>query len=348
MTIVDGRIGLRYRENPSDRSIKKITGKVSSATPLAAGIAALMLSLNPDLTWQEVRNYMRETADKIDQGQGNYINGYSEQYGFGRVNARKALKALQPNGGKVIEKEISPNLDIPDNNREGVTSMIEIEEEGTIVSIMSIAVNISHSYQGDLLVSLISPDQTTIALHEGQGGGADNLIKTYDLGTTPALQQLVGKGIRGQWVLKVLDRWAQDVGTLNSWGLKIKIAGHLVRGSAEPGIQIPENDPTGIISKIDLAQPGRVKDIKVGVDISHTYINDLTVKLLSPSDKEVNLHNRTGGNQDNIQQEYSLTTHPALANLLDEDVSGTWKLAVADHFGADVGKLNKWEIEIKI
>ena len=328
-------------------------GGTSSATPLAAGIAALMLSLNPDLTWQEVRKYMGETADKIDQGQGNYVNGYSLKYGFGRVNARKALKAVKDdlNGDgdiQVIEKVISPNLAIPDNNREGISSSIQIEQEGTIDSIESITVNISHSYRGDLLVSLISPDRTTIALHQGQGGGADNLIETYDLGTTPALQQLVGKGVRGQWVLKAIDRWSQDTGTLNNWGLKIKIAGHLVRGSAEPGMRIPDNDPTGIISKIDLSQPGQVKDIKVRVDISHTYINDLTVKLLSPSDKIVTLHDRTGGNQDNIEQEYSQTTHPALANLLGENIFGAWKLAVTDNFGADIGKLNKWEIEIKI
>ena len=62
-----------------------------------------------------------------------------------------------------------------------------------------------------------------IALHKGQGGGADNLIETYDMETTPAFQQLVGKGVRGQWALKVVDRWSQDVGTLNSWSLKIEI-----------------------------------------------------------------------------------------------------------------------------
>ncbi|GEM_PF-5112537 len=53
-------------------------GGTSSATPLAAGVAALILSLNPELRWDKVRKYMRDTADKIDQAHANYVNGYSD------------------------------------------------------------------------------------------------------------------------------------------------------------------------------------------------------------------------------------------------------------------------------
>jgi subtilisin family serine protease len=67
-------------------------GGTSSATPLAAGIGALVLSVNPTLTWKEVRSILRSTADKIDEGGGTYERGYSIHYGFGRLNAFAAVK----------------------------------------------------------------------------------------------------------------------------------------------------------------------------------------------------------------------------------------------------------------
>ena len=76
----------------------------SASTPIVAGIAALVLSANPDLTWSEVRDILCETAKPIDVGNTN-IDGqwldedgdgkpdYSQWYGFGRVDACKAVKA---------------------------------------------------------------------------------------------------------------------------------------------------------------------------------------------------------------------------------------------------------------
>jgi hypothetical protein len=64
-------------------------GGTSSATPLAAGIAALVLSANPGLSSDEVRDVLRATADKI--GSGYDAQGFSQRFGYGRVNAAKAV-----------------------------------------------------------------------------------------------------------------------------------------------------------------------------------------------------------------------------------------------------------------
>jgi subtilisin family serine protease/peptidase E len=67
-------------------------GGTSSATPLASGVGALLLSVNPNLTATQVRDTMRSTADKI--GPVAYVGGFNNEYGFGRLNARAALDAI--------------------------------------------------------------------------------------------------------------------------------------------------------------------------------------------------------------------------------------------------------------
>jgi len=62
----------------------------SSATPLAAGVAALLLSAKPGLTANEVRSILQATAEKI--GGVTYIDGYNEYYGYGRINAYAAVR----------------------------------------------------------------------------------------------------------------------------------------------------------------------------------------------------------------------------------------------------------------
>lgn len=66
----------------------------SSACPGVAGVAALVLAANPSLGWRDVREVVRKTCDKIDEAGGGYdAGGHSRRYGFGRVNAAKAVAA---------------------------------------------------------------------------------------------------------------------------------------------------------------------------------------------------------------------------------------------------------------
>lgn len=68
-------------------------GGTSSATPLAAGIAALVLSVNPNLKAEQIRQILRRGCDKIDPGNAHYdANGFSISHGYGRLNARRALE----------------------------------------------------------------------------------------------------------------------------------------------------------------------------------------------------------------------------------------------------------------
>lgn len=65
----------------------------SSATPLVAGAAALVLSAKPGLTGSQVQDLMKRTADKV--GALPYTQGRSDQFGHGRLNVLAAIQAAQ-------------------------------------------------------------------------------------------------------------------------------------------------------------------------------------------------------------------------------------------------------------
>jgi subtilisin family serine protease len=68
-------------------------GGTSSACPGAAGVAALVLSRNPSLNWDEVKDILRRSCDRIDPEDGKYdANGHSPLYGYGRLNAEKTVR----------------------------------------------------------------------------------------------------------------------------------------------------------------------------------------------------------------------------------------------------------------
>lgn len=89
-------------------------GGTSGATPVVAGICALMLSLDPSLTAAEVKDILIKTADKIGNA-WEYQNGHSVKYGHGRVNAEAALK-------EVYRRKTGGVADNNDDTRGGNTS----------------------------------------------------------------------------------------------------------------------------------------------------------------------------------------------------------------------------------
>lgn len=81
-------------------------GGTSSSCPGVAGTVALILSANPELTWELVKQIIKETSDKIDSAGGKYNSkGHSIYYGYGRINAEKAVKrALELKSNHVVSK----------------------------------------------------------------------------------------------------------------------------------------------------------------------------------------------------------------------------------------------------
>jgi subtilisin-like proprotein convertase family protein len=153
----------------------------------------------------------------------------------------------------------------------------------------------------------------------------------------------------GDWTLHVRDLAAVDTGSLNRWTLSLGLSGSpQTEWETSPGLQIPDNDPQGIVSPLEVDGVGEMRDIEVTLDLTHTYRGDLRVDLIAPDGRSVNVHDRTGRSQDHLQRTYRVADTPALSALVDNgvEVNGTWQLRVADRAKIDVGKLNSWKLKL--
>jgi subtilisin-like proprotein convertase family protein len=95
---------------------------------------------------------------------------------------------------------------------------------------VNVDLNITHTYIGDLVVELKSPENTIVRLHNRTGGTAEDIVAIYDDGVRNPdgpglLADFNGENPVGTWTLTVSDQAGSDVGTLNSWSLKIATAG---------------------------------------------------------------------------------------------------------------------------
>jgi extracellular elastinolytic metalloproteinase len=249
--------------------------------------------------------------------------------------------------GATIHVEANPNLAIPDNNLNGVTSVLNVAETASVAR-LAVTLKIQHNYIGDLNVRLTTPAGKIAILSDREGASTRNLDRTFTSQDTPALAALIGEQARGDWTLLVADVAENDTGTFDYWSLDFNPSQvkEPVRGEAIPGLVIPDNDIKGVSSIIVIPQSGKVQGLKVGVDITHTYIGDLKVELISPAGNSVVLWNRAGSGQDNLITTFDPVSKPALATLVGQEMKGNWTLKVSDLVGQDVGKLNKWNMEI--
>jgi subtilisin-like proprotein convertase family protein/subtilisin family serine protease len=116
---------------------------------------------------------------------------------------------------------------------------------------VNVTINITHTYDSDLLVFLIAPDGTRVELFTNVGGTGDNFDTTrldqqaataITAGTAPfkgtyrpegdlnVLNGLSGASVNGTWRLEITDAVGQDTGDLTSWSLE------LLSGTPEPSM----------------------------------------------------------------------------------------------------------------
>ncbi len=125
-------------------------------------------------------------------------------------------------GAKREEWKENPKITIPDNDPQGITRELNVNGNGSLNDI-EVTVIISHTWIEDLIITLESPDNRKVILHNREGGSLHDLKKTYKMEGNPALESFVKdvKDINGIWKLKVCDLNSSDIGILQSWKLKL-------------------------------------------------------------------------------------------------------------------------------
>ncbi len=140
------------------------------------------------------------------------------------------------------------NFPIGPNQGTVTTSVISITND-VMVNDLNVNLNINHTWVGDLTISLIGPDNTTVILADGVCGNCDNMVDvTFDdeatdpiTGATDPitgpyqpegnLSDFDGLPTIGDWTLRIVDNANQDGGTLLDWTLQL--CGDIILGTED-------------------------------------------------------------------------------------------------------------------
>lgn len=278
----------------------------SMATPHVAGAAALVLSINPNLTALELKQLLMSSGDANANLAGLTVAGT-------RLNVHQALLDADP--------EPSFRLSVAPRNQEIVAG----ENASYELSIGSIA-----QWQGVVELSVDSPiSGAVLSSNTAQPGESVTL-------TVPTTEQTTW----GDYSVAI-NAVSGDLEQQEVVGLYV-----LPQGLTEFSYQndtpmaIPDTNSQGITSTITINDDITVFDTNTFVDITHTWIGDLIVTLTSPSGTMVTLHNRSGGSADDINETYNS------AAFNGEVATGDWTLFVSDNASSDTGTLNAWSLNL--
>ncbi|MGQ5524191.1 S8 family serine peptidase [Chitinimonas sp. PSY-7] len=218
----------------------------SSAAPTVTGVIALMLQVNPRLSWRDIKYILATTARQVDAEQsGIRWNGmlldsgwvtnaaghtFSNWYGFGLVDATKAvdrarnfvtLPTLYQGGW---QSSTGSPVPIAYRRDDAGTSDITIEEQATIETVQ-LQLNTTSKNPGNLRVMLVSPSGTrsiilpalTLLLPTPDGF-------SIDLTASNAFLDERSKGVWKLQIVDMVDPSSESTQAITSW--KLRVLGH--------------------------------------------------------------------------------------------------------------------------
>ncbi|MDP2713370.1 S8 family serine peptidase [Rheinheimera sp.] len=283
----------------------------SMASPHVAGAAALLWSVNPEITPSEMKTILMDSGDSLPALEGKTVSGK-------RVNLVNAM----------VEADPTPSFKLTLTPRtqqitagDAAQYTLDIGNIADWMGDVALSVDVQPALEGVSLSATTAQPGQTLTLDVVTS--AETAWGSYQFtitGTDTASGELV-KSVNAS--LSVLPQGLQDYPYSNT-----------------TPVDIPDNIADGIESVINVPQAGNVFGTDVGVNITHTWRGDLIVKLRSPEGTEHTLHNRTGGSEDDLVQNWQLDSFNG------ESMQGDWTLLVSDNAGLDTGTLNSWDLTL--
>ncbi len=146
----------------------------SMAAPYVSGVAALILSINPNLTPLQIRTILEQSADKV--GQYSYSNGWNQYLGYGRINAYEALKYTLENYGGTLSQSLTIPAGETWNFEPGITLKFQSGTSLIVNGTLSAVGNSSHHI---IFTSTGSQNPGSWGAVVFSGSGASNSTISY-------------------------------------------------------------------------------------------------------------------------------------------------------------------------
>lgn len=191
-----------------------VSAGTSFACPVVAGVVALMLQVNPDLTWRDVQGILAVTSQQVDAGDESWVVNnasikHSYKYGFGVVDAESSVATAKTwtlwTPEQHAERESGRiDLVIPGNATTVSSSLtVQTSLEDFKVESVVVLLDVESPSRGDLAISLTSPQGTESVLNVAPRPENTQLPDSipWELMTVRSW----GESVNGDWTLSIRD-----------------------------------------------------------------------------------------------------------------------------------------------